>query len=49
MQMNLFRKSHSRLLLAGLLSMVVGMTAFAQSNAFPTYPAGPLGPARGPW
>ncbi len=53
MQTNLFRKSHSRLLLVGLLSMVVGVTAFAQcspsssSNPFPTYPTGPLGP--GSW
>jgi len=47
MQMNLFRKSPSRLLLVGLLSMVVGTTAFAQSSRFPTYQTGPLGP--GSW
>jgi hypothetical protein len=40
-------RTGSRLMIFGLLSTVLGMTALAQSNAFPTYPAGPLGP--GSW
>jgi len=48
MEMNLFRNNHSRLLLASLLSMVLGLTAFAQPSVpFPTYMTGPLGP--GSW
>src|SRR5271165_5496169 len=40
-------RTSSRLMIFGLLSIVLGMTALAQSNPFPTYPAGPLGP--GSW
>jgi len=40
-------RTGSRLMIVGLLSIVLGMTALAQSNQFPTYPAGPLGP--GSW
>src|SRR5208283_783948 len=50
MQMNSSRisiRTSIRLMIFGLLSIVLGMTALAQSNAFPTYPAGPLGP--GSW
>jgi len=46
MQINSFRNSshiYARLLFVGLLSMVLSVMAFAQSQEFPTYVTGPLG------